>query len=216
MGRISETIENLIELETSTLLLIKDEILSVLNSELDTEQFTSRVINDHSVTASQANSILKLFLYYISNSTQYPDFKSEILEEINSVLESLDESQKAKASLISSWFEDELIKKRASLLYKVTELKMSNPKTFYNSRVISDLRPICFGRGDNIDVESVCVIHNLNIQFINYQKPNKKRSFAVSLSIEDLRSLKKEIERAERKEELYLKKFQDLNFIKIK
>jgi len=136
-------------------------------------------------------------LYYLKESRNKPE---ELAAEINDAISAsptyrnqFDDSKKAK---LKSRIVD-LLSLDASpwaLLYKASDVLSEEHRKFCDTRILSDLRPV-FADSDE-SIKAAVVVHNLKI---SYHQDGDHKSFYVAMDDDDLKTLKKIIERAERK-----------------
>ena len=157
-----------------------------------------------------------IFSLYLYKNINYWS-SEEIAEDITELLvESKDEDlkiDKEKSELFKANLNKLLsFDNSIGLSIKGTQLLSENQHIFERSRIITDIRPIFDSyRIDKIDAS--LVIHNLKISFISQETDS---DIYFILDQNDLKDLKKQILRAEKKEQTIMKKFgKDLNIIKI-
>jgi len=157
-----------------------------------------------------------IFSLYLYKNINYWS-SEEIAEDITELLvESEDEDLKIDKER-SELFKANLNKllsfdNSIGLSIKGTQLLDENQNIFERSRIITDIRPI-FDSYKIDKIDASLVIHNLKIRFISQETDS---DIYFILDQNDLKDLKEQILRAEKKEQAIMKKFgKDLNIIKI-
>jgi hypothetical protein len=82
---------------------------------------------------------------------------------------------------------------------KAVDVRTEQERVFCNTRIISDIRAVF--TSSETSAPAAMIIHNLQIGYHHSAEGNKHQEFYVSMDMEDLVKLKKEIERAEKKTE---------------
>jgi hypothetical protein len=92
-----------------------------------------------------------------------------------------------------------------NLTRKINDLIVDRENVLTSSRIITDIRPV-FGIEKTYDLINSLVIHNLKIEYDNDEGNTK--SIYLALDKEDLKKLKEDILRAEKKETVIRSKFE--------
>ena len=83
-----------------------------------------------------------------------------------------------------------------AVLAKAQNVRGDQERLFCAARILSDVRPVFGNTPDSIS--AAVVVHSLNI---TYHQDGEHKDFYVALDTNDLRNLKKTVERAEKKHE---------------
>jgi len=131
-------------------------------------------------------------------------FRSDILRIEDEIIpEEIDWSE------FDSFWEDILnMDDSVGVMAKARGLIIELPRLYLESRILSDIRSI-FPKKVDETPKSGIIIHNLRIRYI---KNRKSKEFYISLSSDDLRSLKKTIDRAIKKDKNLETTFEERGF----
>jgi len=103
-----------------------------------------------------------------------------------------DEAKRILRTRLSGLFD---LDKSLGVTSKAVDVMTEHERTFCNARILSDIRPVFVQ--DLEDAAGAVIVHNLQIGFHQY---GKHQEFYFALDSDDLQSLKKIIDRAEKKE----------------
>jgi hypothetical protein len=150
---------------------------------------------------SLLRTLFSLYVFLASDETPLSEYLSDLSGAMRaSGRPDLDLSEQEKTD-----FEEKMRKllsvKTVELSSKVQSLKVEYPCTFYDTMILTDIRPLF----DNVQERPVgaTITHTLKIV---YHEGGDHKEFYVALEAEDLQKLKKVLQRAEIKE-LSLKSF---------
>lgn len=81
--------------------------------------------------------------------------------------------------------------------FKALKLLSDYDRIFFDSKIVTDIRP-AFNDSDDLSTNTALIVHNLKI---GYHKDDQQQEIYFALDSNDLDELKKQIERAKKKEE---------------
>lgn len=89
--------------------------------------------------------------------------------------------------------------------FKASRLLTQNERTYVEANIFSDIRP-AFPRDIESGFDTAVIIHNLQIE---YHKDRTHEEIQIALDCDDIRNLKKLIDRAEKKEKAIRRQFRE-------
>jgi hypothetical protein len=98
--------------------------------------------------------------------------------------------------LLTNFLIEILSQDALTIVAKASDVIVQHENPLRSVRILTDLRPI-FSTGENPKIAAGMIVHNLQLSVGLSEEP---RSFFVALDTNDIRKLKKEIDRALRKE----------------
>ena len=160
--------------------------------------------------------IYQIFYIYYSEEqeTSIEDFLKKLEEGIKDTKnDEIIPNEEDWDDYISFWRSILSMDKTIGLLSKAKNIRRDNQNIYIFSKIYTDIRPI-FSRQINLDLTDTAIIyHNLKLEYKQGLLPDH---FFISLTPEDLKDMKKVIDRALEKEDNIIKvfKLKDLNLIK--
>jgi len=125
----------------------------------------------------------------------------DFVEEISDAMESIEEAEWRISQADRKQFSEKLLEllsaEAFSLASKAADLQTDDERSFCSARILTDLRPV-FGPRIEDGPKGMLIVHLLKLRF-HQSSQRKHDEFYVSLDGDDLKTLKKIIERAESK-----------------
>ena len=90
-----------------------------------------------------------------------------------------------------------LISSSLGVTSKIFDLLLESEKSYINSKIITDIRPV-FNEDLSKEIKAAVIVHNLSIKYRNID--NTSSTIIVTMDEEDLRQLNAQIDRALKKE----------------
>jgi ribosomal protein S13 len=147
------------------------------------------------------NSLVSIQRLSIDSETPIDD----LIDSICTTLESPEEHDFKLTDELSKQLKQNLKRflKIAALTVhsKAIDLQVSNERTYCESRIITDLRPV-FGRKLEEGIKGSVIRHSLHITYHQNDGGDEHKTFFVILDLDDVKELKLALERAEAKQKV--------------
>ena len=162
------------------------------------------------VQIEDAKDIVRSIISTISLIPQYDTLEELADEFVDSYSESVEDTseenlQNLRNNLLIVWKPDTL--KR---VYKSSQLFRHEDHIYRNAKIVSDIR-LMFNDELTSKERSAIILHDLKINY--YVNDGEEKAFHASLSYEDLKNLKTQIERAMEKEEVIKGDYTSIHFM---
>lgn len=157
------------------------------------------------VTATAALYVLKSGAESVSNEK----FADDICDAMQSIKPEL-KLTAAQRPVFRAKLLTLLSVERFGTISKAFDLQTDDERVFCDVRVLTDLRPV-FGAQIKDGSRGVVIVHYLKLGYHEGSKTHQK--FYVALDSDDLKELKKTIERAEEKAAVLKSQFKDVRFL---
>jgi len=152
--------------------------------------------------------IREVYSTFIGMETKIEGFIDNFRTDILSVEEELIPEDIDWSEFNSFWEDILKMDETIGVMAKATGLMIELPRLYLESRILSDVRSI-FPKKVEERPKSGIIIHNLRIRYL---KNRRSKEFHISLSSNDLRSLKKTIDRAIKKDQNLETTFEERGF----
>lgn len=200
-----KTLLNLDQDEVSNILHILDSIPPNSNKQ----EYIDQISNNSDLSSEEANKVVSMLfsLYYLKYGRR--ESLRQTVKDLYTALVESGEEDLIPSDDKAQEFQDNLLKLLSlddTLGIKVAAKKLGAAfeRIYCRSEIITDLRPVHID--EKIDHVFGLVVHNLKLEF--HKAPEfDEREVIVRLDKEDLELLRKQIVRAEKKEELIRSKF---------
>lgn len=182
-------------LNNSQIASLSDFLKSRTPSEKPDGPIVSEIVD---ISRDNLTEIVSTIYSVLHLSVSYKMPLNELIKDLSAAYFSQSESPKNEtlSSNLQLLLENA---KNLKLSVKAADVMREKDKIYDNSRIITDLRYVF----DNDDIKSnnrlAVIIHNLKIE---YQHNKNEEAFFVALSLDDLKDLKQQIDRAIEKEEI--------------
>mgnify|MGYP000049653593 CR=1 FL=1 len=196
--KLKTQIIDLLEMDQNTLFAISDHITDNLNLRIDHEMIED-IMFKYGMSREESASIFTTILALVNRMSYVESYDQ---------LEDLIPSDKAKKILfqeLTTRLKTDKIQSKVEVFQKAVKLDLDKPNQFINAKIISDLRPV-FTPGESFELAGLMINHQLRITY-KKRELGQEKSFYFQLDGQALKQLRKEIQRAESKEEYYINKF---------
>ena len=154
-------------------------------------------------------ALASLYIVKSANEVSVEQFTEDISEALSADPQKLPtgerlEFKKKLAELLSA--------ESFTVVSKAFDLATEDERIFHGARILTDLRAV-FGSNIEDGIKGAVIVHLLKIGY--HTTDERHQEFNISLDSEDLKTLKKVIERAEAKAQSIRSKFKEVPFLGI-
>jgi len=189
-------LSNLSEVDFKKLL----NALSKINRGTLPDKLSTSLSEEANIEKNIASEIAKILFSIYSLKERFGDNTSEVTDELSLALKNSDVDLGKK----NKWDRlEERLKKMLSFdqtignTFKALKLLSEYDKIFVDSKIVTDIRP-SFNDQDNMSTNTALIVHNLKVE---YHKDDGHEEIYLALDSSDLDELKRQIERAKKKED---------------
>lgn len=182
--------------------------LSKTNKGILPDELTSLISEETSIDKNINSEITKILFSVYSLKEKFGEDTDQLVNELLLALRNANIDLGAK----TKWKRlEERIKSLISFdqtignTFKALKLLSDYDRIYINSKIVTDIRP-AFNDSDDLSTNTALIVHNLKIGYI---KDDQHQEAYLALDSNDLDELKKQIERAKKKEENLKKSLKD-------
>lgn len=164
------------------------------------DKLSTDISDEIGIEKKVANEISKILFSVYSLKERFEGDTSQLTNELSLALKNANVDIGAD----SKWKRlEERLNKMLSFdqtignTFKALKLLSEYDKIFVDSKIVTDIRP-AFNESDNLSTNTALIVHNLKVE---YHKADRHEEVYFALDSNDLDKLKKQIERAKKKEE---------------
>jgi hypothetical protein len=161
-----------------------------------------QISNAADVPVADIRAALLAFGWLILYGDQAEVQRTEVVKQVSDALRPEFNEPKEATERIEAWLDKFLsLEVPLGISYKAGNIIVQHQHPVARARILTDLRPV-FPLGEIRTPEAALIVHNLEVETVSVAGPERTDVFFFALDSNDLRRLKKVIDRAIQKEDL--------------